>query len=103
MTFGEGANKIGVVMEQSYDRPMGKAHRTEEQIARNASLPPTSENTEALYLASVEEMMTTRSGACPRKKTLRQRATYFKDLRFTTFEGLLMQAGTSRRGSGGQS
>ena len=75
---------------------MKKTYRSMEQIHRDTLLPPTADNLEALYLASVEEMMITGSGACPREKTIRQRDKFFKNLRFTTLEGLLLQTGSSR-------
>ena len=75
---------------------MKKTYRSMEQIYRDTLLPPTADNLEALYLASVEEMMITGSGACPREKTIRQRDKFFKNLRFTTLEGLLLQTGSSR-------
>ena len=75
---------------------MEKTYRSKEQIDRDTLLPPTAENLEALYLASVEEMMITGSGACPREKTIRQRAKFFGNLSFTTLEGLLSQTESSR-------
>lgn len=78
------------------DRPMEKTYRSKEQIDRDVSLPPTAENLEVLYLASVEEMMITGSGACPREKTIRQRGKFFEDLSFTTLEGLLLQTRSCR-------
>lgn len=75
---------------------MPKTYRSKEEIDRDASLPPTAENQEALILASVEEMMITGSGACPREKTLRQRGKFFESLSFTTLEGLLLQTGSSK-------
>ena len=75
---------------------MEKTYRSKEQIDRDTLLPPTAENLEALYLASVEEMMITGSGACPREKTIRQRCKFFKNLNFTTLEELLLQTGSSR-------
>lgn len=77
-------------------RPMDKTYRSEQDIRRDSALPPTAENAEARYLASVEEMMVTGSGACPRDKTLRQRGRFFGGLGFTTLEGLLVQTGSSR-------
>jgi hypothetical protein len=70
---------------------MDKTYRSKEDIARDKLLPLTDENAEALYLASVEEMMINGSGACPREKTLAQREKYFPNLRFTTLEELLVQ------------
>lgn len=70
---------------------MEKTYRSEEQVHHDTLLPPTAENLEVLYLASVEEMMITGSGACPREKTIRQRDKFFKDFNFTTLEGLLSQ------------
>ncbi|KAL9578175.1 MAG: hypothetical protein Q9203_007192, partial [Teloschistes exilis] len=93
-------NEMVHIMEQSFDRPMEKTYRSEEQIAHDASLPPTTENAEAVYLASVEEMMITGSGACPREKTLRQRDKFFEHLTLATLEDLLTQAGRSTRASG---
>lgn len=78
------------------DRPMEKTYRSQEQVLRDTLLPPTAENLETLYLAGVEEMMITGSGACPREKTIRQRGKFFKNLSFTTLEGLLLQTGSSR-------
>lgn len=49
---------------------------------------------EAIYLASVEEMMITGSGACPVEKTNYQRGKFFEGLNFITLEGLLLQEGT---------
>ncbi|KAI4170651.1 MAG: hypothetical protein LQ348_007072 [Seirophora lacunosa] len=81
---------------QRNDRPIEKTYRSKEQIDHDTNLPPTAENLEALYLASVEEMMITESGACPREKTIRQRGKFFENLTFTTLEGLLLQTGSSR-------
>ena len=78
------------------DRPMKKTYRSTEQIDRDTLLPPTAENLDALNLASVEEMMITGSGACPREKTIRQRDKFFENLSFITLEGLLWQTGSSR-------
>lgn len=75
---------------------MEKTHRSKEQIELDTKLPPTSENLTKLYLASVEEMMITGSGACPHEKTIRQRGKFFKHLTLTTLEGLLLQTGSSR-------
>lgn len=75
---------------------MEKTYRSKEDIDRDSSLPPTAENLEALYLASVEEMMITGSGACPREKTICQREKFFKNLSFTTLEELLLQTGSTR-------
>ena len=75
---------------------MKKTYRSTEQILRDTLLPPTAENLGALYLASVEEMMITGSGACPREKTIRQRDKFFANFTFTTLEGLLLQTGSSR-------
>lgn len=75
---------------------MEKTYRSKEQIHHDISLPPTAENSETLYLASVEEMMVTGSGACPREKTNRQRGKFFENLSLTTLEGLLLQTGSSR-------
>ncbi|KAF4506951.1 hypothetical protein G6O67_005632 [Ophiocordyceps sinensis] len=83
-------------MEAFHGRPMDKTYRSEQDIRRDSALPPTAENAEARYLASVEEMMVTGSGACPRDKTLRQRGRFFEGLDFTTLEGLLVQTGSSR-------
>jgi hypothetical protein len=77
-------------------RPLEKTYRSKEQIEHDALLPPTSENLEALYLASVEEMMIDGSGACPREKTLRQREKFFQNMSFTTLEELLLQTGSSK-------
>lgn len=76
---------------------MEKTYRSKEQVDHDALLPPTAENLEAIYLASVEEMMITGSGACPREKTIRQRGKFFETLSFITLEGLLLQTGSSRR------
>ncbi|KAI4097933.1 MAG: hypothetical protein LQ344_000205 [Seirophora lacunosa] len=89
-------NEMVRAMEEFYDRPMEKTYRSKEQIDHDTNLPPTAENLEALYLASVEEMMITESGACPREKTIRQRGKFFENLTFTTLEGLLLQTGSSR-------
>jgi hypothetical protein len=70
---------------------MNKTYRSKEDIFRDKSLPPTAENTEALYLASVEEMMVNGSGACPRQKTIAQREKFFPNFHFTTLEELLVQ------------
>jgi len=70
---------------------MERTFRSEEDIARDSSLSPTAENLDAIYLASVEEMMITGSGSCPLKKTLYQREKFFKNLSFTTLEELLSQ------------
>ena len=51
---------------------------------------------ETLYLASVEEMMITGSGACPREKTMKQREKFFRGLEFTTLEELLLKTGSTR-------
>lgn len=75
---------------------MEKTYRSKEQINRDTLLPPTAENLKTLYLASVEEMMITDSGACPRQKTIRQRAKFFENLSFTTLEALLLQTRSSR-------
>ena len=75
---------------------MEKTYKSKEQIDHDTLLPPTAENLEALYLASVEEMMITGSGACPREKTIRQRGKFFENLSFTTLEGLLVQTGSTR-------
>ncbi len=75
---------------------MPKTYKSKEEIDRTASLPPTPENQEALILASVEEMMITGSGACPREKTLRQRGKFFEGLSFTTLEELLSQTGSAK-------
>lgn len=83
-------------LTRASDRPMEKTYRSKEQIDHDTNLPPTAENLEALYLASVEEMMITESGACPREKTIRQRGKFFENLTFTTLEGLLLQTGSSR-------
>ena len=74
---------------------MEKTYKSKEQIDRDILLPPTAENLEALYLAGVEEMMITGSGACPREKTIRQRGKFFENLSFTTLEGLLVQTGST--------
>jgi len=89
-------NEMAKIMEDFYGRPLKKTYRSKEQIEHDVSLPPTSENMEALYLASVEEMMIDGSGACPREKTLRQREKFFKNLSFTTLEELLLETGSSR-------
>ena len=75
---------------------MEKTYKSKEQIDRDTLLPPTAENLEALSLASVEEMMITGSGACPREKTIRQRGKFFENLNFNTLEGLLLQTRSSR-------
>jgi len=75
---------------------MEKTYRSKEDIDRDSLLPPIAENLEALYLASVEEMMITGSGACPREKTIYQWGKFFKDLNFTTLEELLLQTGSIR-------
>lgn len=75
---------------------MEKTYRSKEQINRDILLTPTAENLTTLYLTSVEQMMITGSGACPREKTMRQRGKFFENLNFTTLEGLLLQTGSSR-------
>ncbi|PFH62476.1 hypothetical protein XA68_13378 [Ophiocordyceps unilateralis] len=85
-------NEMVKSMEVFYGRPMEKTYRSEEDIHRDTLLPPTAENYEALYLASVEEMMLTASGACPRDKTMRQREKFFRGLNFITLEELLLQS-----------
>ena len=85
------------------DRPMEKTFRSQEQIERDFNSPPSAENKEAHYIAGIEAMMITGSGACPREKTLRQREKYFKGMKFTTVEELLLQtasAGRLENGSG---
>jgi hypothetical protein len=69
---------------------MEKTHRSKEDIDRDSLLSPTAENLNAIYLASVEEMMITGAGACPREKTIRQRAKFFQNLSFMTLEQLLL-------------
>jgi hypothetical protein len=75
---------------------MEKTYRSKEQINRDSLLTPTAENLNTLYLASVEQMMITGSGACPREKTIRQRGKFFENLNFTTLEELLLQTRSSR-------
>lgn len=75
---------------------MEKTHRSKTDIDRDNSLPHTPENLERLYLASVEEMMITGSGACPRDKTLYQRGKFFKGFKFTTLEQLLLQTASTK-------
>jgi hypothetical protein len=76
---------------------MEKTYRSREDIDRDAQLPQTPENMEALYLASVEEMMVTDAGACPVAKVMHQRDKYFKGLSFTTLENLLLQTASQMR------
>ncbi|RFU34403.1 hypothetical protein B7463_g1944, partial [Scytalidium lignicola] len=89
-------NEMVSIMERFYGRPMEKTYRSKEDIVRDSSLPYTAENSEALYLASVEEMMITGSGACPREKTIYQRGKFFEGLSFTTLDELLLQTGSTR-------
>ena len=70
---------------------MHKTYRSENDIRRDAALPATPENEQALYLASVEEMMVTGSGACPVEKTIRQKREFFGELEFVTLRELLMR------------
>ncbi|KJZ75320.1 hypothetical protein HIM_05246 [Hirsutella minnesotensis 3608] len=83
-------NKMVKFMEEFHGRPMTKTFRSEEDIYRDSMLPPTADNAETVYVASVEEMMISGSGACPREKTIRQRSKYFNNLQFTTLEELLL-------------
>ena len=76
---------------------MEKTYKPKEEIDRDNSLPQTAENMEVIYLANVEEMMITGSGACPREKTIGQRDRFFKGMSFITLEELLLQTGSSRR------
>ena len=78
------------------DRPMEKTFRSQEQIDRDFQSSPTAENREAHYIAGIEIMMITGSGACPREKTLRQREKFFKDMKFTTVEELLQTASAGK-------
>ncbi|KAL8713671.1 MAG: hypothetical protein Q9220_002197 [cf. Caloplaca sp. 1 TL-2023] len=80
------------LMEQRHDRPMEKTIRSEEQINHDLESAPTAENQEARYIAGIELMMITDSGACPREKTLRQREKFFKDLKFMSVEEVIVQA-----------
>ncbi|KAL8804079.1 MAG: hypothetical protein Q9182_002792 [Xanthomendoza sp. 2 TL-2023] len=95
-------NEMVTLMENFHGRPMEKTFRSQEQIEHDLNLPPTAENKEAHEIAGIEIMMITGSGACPREKTLRQREKYFKDIKFTTVEELLLQtvsAGRLEKGS----
>ncbi|RDA86146.1 hypothetical protein CP532_3051 [Ophiocordyceps camponoti-leonardi (nom. inval.)] len=87
-TFNEMVRR----MEEFYGRTMSKTYRSEEDIRRDTLLPHTPENAEKLYLASVEEMMLTASGACPYEKTMRQREKFFQGLEFTWLEKLLSES-----------
>ncbi|KAI4221387.1 MAG: hypothetical protein L6R36_006946 [Xanthoria steineri] len=88
-------NEMTKIMEDFYGREMTKTYRSKAEIDRDAALPPTAENEQARYLASVEEMMITGSGACPREKTLRQQGKFFGHLRFSTLKDLLLQTGST--------
>ncbi|RDA94649.1 hypothetical protein CP533_2430 [Ophiocordyceps camponoti-saundersi (nom. inval.)] len=85
-------NEMVLRMEKFHGRAMSKTYRSEEDIRRDTKLPHTPENSEKLYLASVEEMMITAAGACPYDKTMRQREKFFQGLEFTTLEQLLAQS-----------
>ncbi|KAL8684383.1 MAG: hypothetical protein Q9224_006389 [Gallowayella concinna] len=81
-------NDMVRLMENLHGHPMEKTFRSQQQIEHDLHSPPTAE---AQNIAGIEMMMITASGACPREKTLRQREKYFKDLKFTTVEELLLQ------------
>ncbi|RCI17266.1 hypothetical protein L249_3158 [Ophiocordyceps polyrhachis-furcata BCC 54312] len=87
-TFNEMVRR----MEKFHGRRMNKTYRSEEDIRLDTLLPPTAENSEKRYLASVEEMMLTAAGACPYEKTMRQREKFFPGLEFTWLEKLLSEA-----------
>ncbi|PHH59781.1 hypothetical protein CDD81_2585 [Ophiocordyceps australis] len=84
-------NDMVAAMEKFYGRPMPKTFRSQDDIHKDTLLPRTPENMQALYLASVEEMMLNAAGACPREKTLRQREEFFADMHFTRLEELLSE------------
>jgi hypothetical protein len=44
-------------------------------------------------IAQVDEWIVAGASACPREKTLRQRSTYFSNLKFHTISELLQEAG----------
>lgn len=77
------------LLKDGLGKSMEKKHRSKEDIDRDTLLSPIAENLDAIYLASVEEMMITGAGACPREKTIRQRAKFFRNFNFTTLEQLL--------------
>lgn len=49
-------------------------------------------DTPELEIARVEEWMIAGASACPREKTLRQRAKYFSNVKFSTLVELLQLA-----------
>ncbi|KAI4251761.1 MAG: hypothetical protein LQ352_004673 [Teloschistes flavicans] len=80
------------VIESLYGRSMPVTYKTWSEIRNALTAHAHDEDTSALELAQVEEMMVMGCLACPKEKTARQRTNFFKDVAFRDLRTLLSDA-----------
>ena len=68
------------------------SYKSADDIQRFLEEHADDDDTPELEIARVEEWMIAGASACPQEKTLRQRAKYFGNVKFSTLEELLRVA-----------